>query len=131
MRIVCDTNVLISAVLYGGPPRRVLQHIIEGKHEGFISPPIENEFQAVLARPKFGLSARQAHEIARQVHELFQMVFPAQSIQAIPDNPADDAVLECAVAAGADYIISGDGHLLALAKFREMDILSPADFLTR
>ena len=131
MRIVCDTNVLISAILYGGPPREVFRQIIEGKAEAFISLPIEDELRAVLARPKFGLSARQVQQIARQVHELFQTVFPEQTIEAIGADPADNAVLECAVAARADFIISGDRHLLDLARFGEIQIVSPADFQSR
>ena len=131
MRIVCDTNVLISGILYGGPPREVLGQIIEGKHEAFISSAIEDELRAVLARRKFGLSPPQVQQIIQQVHELFQAVFPDQVIEVISADPADNAVVECAAAAGADVIVSGDRHLLDLVRFGEIRIVSPADFLNR
>ena len=135
MRIVCDTNVLISGILYGGRPREVLEQIIRGKVEGVISGAMEQEFREVLARPRFGLTARQVCRIAQQVHELFRMVFPEdvlkKPIRAIADDPDDNTVLECAVAAGAEYIVSGDRHLLGMKQFREMEILSPSEFLQR
>ena len=135
MRIVCDTNVLISGILYGGHPREVLERIIEGKLEGVISLAIEQEFRDVLARPKFGLTARQVYQIVRQVRELFQIVFPedvpGKRIRAIVDDSDDNAVLECAVAAGAKHIVSGDRHLLDLKQFREIQILSPSELLQR
>jgi len=128
VRIVCDTNVLISGILYGGPPREVLGQIIERKHDAYISPAIENELRAVLARRKFGLTAPQVQQIAQHVHELFQTVQPDQALDVIDDDPADNAILECA-AAGADVIVSGDRHLLDLARLGEIRIVSPADFL--
>lgn len=135
MRIVCDTNVLISGILYGPQPRKILEWIIEGKVEGVISPAIEQEFRHVLARPKFGLTAPQVYRIAQQVHELFRIVFPEdvleKPIDAVADDSEDNRVLECAVAGGAEYIVSGDRHLLALRQFREMEILSPSELLQR
>ncbi|MCD4824290.1 MAG: putative toxin-antitoxin system toxin component, PIN family [Phycisphaerae bacterium] len=129
MRIVCDTNVLISAILYGGRPRDVLEVIIEGKVCGFISPAIEQEFQDVLGRKKFGLSVSHVYQICQNLRELLHPVFPKETISVIKEDPDDNAILACAIAADADCIVSGDRHLLDLGEFRDVKIVTPAEFL--
>lgn len=129
MRIVCDTNVLISAVIFGGRPRQVLEALIAGRVKGFISPALEREFREVLGRPKFGLTQPQVHRICLTLGDLLQNVYPKKNVSQIPEDPADNAVLACALEAGADYIVSGDAHLLNLGEFATIRIVQPADFL--
>jgi len=131
MRVVCDTNVLISAILYGGRPRDGLQALVDGKANGFLSPALEQEFRAVLGRRKFGLSAGEAHLICERLTELFTPVFPREGVSVIAADPADNAVLACAMEARADCIVTGDHHLLDLGQYRGIAILRPAEALER
>lgn len=129
MKIVCDTNVLISGVLFDGPPRQILHLAIEGIVQNHISQAIETEFRDVISRKKFGLSPDHVEAICHQVEETFEKVFPIKHFSIIEADPDDDAILECAYAAKAAYIISGDKHLLDLGKFKSTSILAPAEFL--
>ena len=129
MKIVCDTNVLISGVLFGGPPRNILLLAIEGIVNNYISPAMASEFRDVISRKKFGLKPAQVEAICLQIEDTFEKVFPQKRIKIVKADPDDNAILECAYAAKADYIVSGDNHLLELGKFMKTPILSPADFL--
>jgi putative PIN family toxin of toxin-antitoxin system len=129
--IVLDSNVIISAFLFGGPPARILDHILDGSARGFISLAILDEVRDVLRRPKFGLSSEQALTLVEELHDLCQVVTPTAKVQAIQADPGDNRILECAQAAGADTIVTGDSHLLDLGQWRGIRILSPADFLMK
>ena len=129
LRIVLDTNVLISAVLFGGTPRQVLELIIAGKVECSISVAMLDELRDVLLRPKFGLSAAQTAMIVEEVHAIAEVVSPNERIDHVVSDPDDNMVLECAVEAKASVVVTGDSHLLDLQAFQNVPILSPADFL--
>ncbi len=129
MKIVCDTNVLISAVVYGGRPREVLETVIAGRALGFLSPALRDEFRTVLGRPKFGLTPQQVHEVCQGLDDILEAVHPSRTLSVIHEDPADNAVLECALEAGADCIVSGDVHLLGLGRFNGIQILRPMEFL--
>ena len=95
----------------------------------FTSLPILDEIRDVLQRPKFGLSSEQALALVEELHDLCQIVTPTGRARAVLADPDDDMVLECAAAAGADLIVSGDSHLLELGQWRNIPILSPAEFV--
>jgi putative PIN family toxin of toxin-antitoxin system len=124
-RIVLDSNVIISGFLFGGHPARLLEHALDGSVQCFISLPILDEVRDVLQRPKFGLSSDQALALTEQLHDLCEVVMPKKRLRVVTADPDDNAVLECAVEAEADLIVSGDSHLLDLATWGGMRILSP------
>ncbi len=128
-RLVLDTNVLISALLFGGVPREILHMVIAGAVDCFVSSAILDELREVLQRPKFAFSAEQASTITEELSALCEIVTPSVSIREIKDDPDDDRILECALQAKADVIVSGDTHLLALARYGGTRILNSADFL--
>lgn len=127
-RIVLDSNVIISGILFGGHPGRLLEYALDGSVQCFLSLAILDEIREVLQRPKFGLSPDQALTLVEEVHELCQIVTPQVRIRAITADPDDNMILECAAAANADVIVSGDSHLLDLGQWKDIRILSPADF---
>lgn len=129
MRIVCDTNVLISGFLFGGNPREVLQLCSSGKVINCISPEITQEVEEVLHRPKFGLLPEQVYRIIGLFRDTFTFVIPQNSIDIITLDPDDNRMLEAADAAEAKAIVSGDKHLLELALWKDIPILNPTDFL--
>lgn len=129
MRIVCDTNVILSGVLFGGHCRTILRLVSEGRLEGFASTALLAELERVLLRPKFGLTVREVEAIIDLVRQTFILVLPTELVAVVTDDPDDDAVLEAAIAADAEVVVSGDKHLLDLAAFREIRILTPASLI--
>ncbi len=129
MKIVCDTNVLVSATLSNGTPRRLLRLIACGEVENAVSLEILAEAKNVLVRPKFGFSPEQVTHAIDVFSEISVLVAPVQPVDVIKDDPSDNRILEAAVAAQADCIVSGDKHLLSLGTWNNVGILSPADFM--
>ena len=129
MKVVCDTNVLISGILFGGHPRRILREGIRGRLDIVISPDILEEFHDVLVRPKFGFTADQVDGIIQQFRESFFLVRPEVSVRVVKRDPDDDRVLEAALAAEAPVIVSGDADLLDLKSWRSIRIYTPAEFV--
>ena len=128
-RIVLDSSVIISGVLFGGPSPSLLQHALDGSALCFTSLPILDEIRDVLQRPKFGLSPDQALTLIEELHDLCEVVTPKQKVRAVAADPDDNAILECALSAGADLIASGDAHLLDLGPWKGIRILPPAGIL--
>jgi putative PIN family toxin of toxin-antitoxin system len=128
-RIVLDTNVLISAILFGGKPRKVLDLVISGSIDCTLSTAILDELKGVLERPKFGFSANACLHIIEELHGICDIISPSVSVDVISSDPDDNRILECAVEAHAHFIVSGDPHFLDLGKFKKIRILSPACYL--
>ena len=129
MKIVLDTNVLISALLFGGNPREILQRVIRGEVVLCLSESIMSKLGGVLQRPKFGFSHTVVNQIVTELGSISELVLPTQKIQEIEADETDNRILECAVEARADYIISGDVHLLELEKFGSIQVVNPQQFL--
>ena len=129
MRVVLDTNVLLSALLFGGNPREILNRTIRGDLKLCISEAILSELGAVLQRPKFGFAAALVNQISMELSSISELANPREKIRLIEADEADNHVLECAVEAHAEYIISGDAHLLELTEFRSIQVVSPQQFL--
>lgn len=127
-RVVADTNVLVSALQFGGRPRDLLDLAIDGQIDLAISEAIIAETLRVL-RDKFNRPPEWIAEADRQLRVITRIVQPTESIQAIEADPTDDRILECAVAAEAEVIVSGDSHLLNLGSFRGIPIQRVAEFL--
>ena len=129
MNIVCDTNVLVSGILFGGNPREVLRLCSTLRVVNFISPDIMPEVEDVLRRPKFGLLPEQVYRIMWIFMETFTMVTPTITVADRTVDRDDNRILEAAHAAEAQVVVSGDKHLLELVSWRGISILTPADFL--
>ena len=129
MNIICDTNVLVSGILFGGHAREILRLASRGVVVNFISPDILREAENVLRRSKFGLRPEQVLEIIALFKDTFEIVTPSIRVRAISSDPEDNHVIEAALAARAKYIISGDKHLLELKKWEDIQIVSPAHFM--
>jgi hypothetical protein len=134
MRLVLDTNVVASAVLWGGVPRQLLQAGREKRISLFTSIPLLAELTDILVRSKFekklAASGLSIEQIVDRYAELAAVVQPAAIAPTVLDDPEDDQVLACAVAARADLIVSGDRrHVLPLGSFEGVSIVSPAEAL--
>lgn len=129
--VVPDTNILVSAFGWNGPERRVYSIARQGNIRLVLSPPLMQELERVLCYPKFALSNTEIHAIMRDVGTISSTVDPPRSLDVIRDDPADNRVLECAIAAEADWIISGDRHLLELGSYEGILIVTARQLLER
>lgn len=123
--VVLDTNVYVSAYAYGGIPARLMRAAIRHEIEIATSPAILAELARVLA-DKLAFSPDRVEEVVRQIARVAAVVRPRVAIDLIADEP-DNRVLECALESGAAYIVSGDRHLLDLASFKGVQIVTCAE----
>lgn len=128
-RVVLDTNVLISAVLFNGPPRAILELVIGGSVYCSLSLAILDELREVLERPKFRFSPEQAFQIIEELHAVCDIVNPDVRVKVVTADPNDNIILECALESKADIIVSGDRHLLDVSAFKGIQIVSPSDYI--
>lgn len=129
MKVVVDTNGLVSALVFpGGAPEQVYRLAIEGRITLVTSPSLLAELGRVLTQ-KFGWQDDYLRAALAQIVRIGEIVEPLERVDVIADDPDDDRVLEAAQASGAALIVSGDRHLLSLGHWREVTILSPAEFL--
>jgi putative PIN family toxin of toxin-antitoxin system len=130
MKVVLDTNVLISALL-GGRSQRVLDLWRAAAFEVIVSTEILSEYLAVIRRPKFKLPPSSIDDISRFLLRYSTSVTPTEpSVKAAAD-PKDDRFLDAALAGQADLIVSGDHHLLDLNPFHGISILTVREFLAQ
>ena len=127
--IVLDSNVIISGLLFEGHPSQILKLILQGSLVCFISIPILDEVRDVLQRPKFKLSSEQVLTLVEELHEVCELVTLNLSLEAVEDDPDDNRILECALAAEVNVIISGDSDLINLKQWDKIRILTPAEFI--
>ncbi|MDQ3929042.1 MAG: putative toxin-antitoxin system toxin component, PIN family [Chloroflexota bacterium] len=134
MIVVLDTNVLVSAVLSPrGTPSRLLELAQNGAFAIAISDVLLTEYAEVLLSSgfldRYHLVGEEIIDLLTSFARLTTIVQADQQLSVIESDPDDDRVLECAIAGGADYIVSGDKHLLGLGEYEGIRILSPAEFL--
>ena len=120
---------MISGFLFRGPPSEIVEAAIAGTYTLSVSPAILSELEGVLSRSKFGLDPYAVHVIVRDLESAAVVVHPKIAHQLIVEDPADNAIVDCAVEAQADYIVSGDHHLLSLETADGIPVLSPAKFI--
>lgn len=130
LRVVADTNIYISAYAFGGISKEVLVMAQTGEIALFVSPAILDELEDVFVR-KFKLSGDVVQEIIGNIPQFTELVTPKKNIKFIAEDPDDDRILECAVAAGANVIVSGDKDLKRIGMYENIIILSPGDFIAR
>jgi putative PIN family toxin of toxin-antitoxin system len=129
IRVTADTNIFVSALNYpGGKPFQLLKLAIEGKINLTVSEAILDEIEDVLQR-RFLFSQKDLAEARSLITDTARTVKPAVQLEVIKEDPDDDRILECAVASGSDYIVTGDKDLLRLKSYDSIQILSVSDFL--
>lgn len=136
MRLVLDTNTVVSALLWKGSPHDLFAAVRERRDIAlYSSPKLLAELADVLGReklaPAVAASNRSPEEQLRQYISLVRIVTPASVQPVIVADPDDDHVIACALAAGADLIVSGDCHLLNLRSYQGMPIVAVTEALAR
>jgi len=132
LRILFDTNVVVSAAFWQGAPFQCLAAWAEGKCEAVISPQILAEYHETMEELRADYPKITPVEWVEALGKAAELVFPTHRATGATTDPNDEKILEAALAAEADCIVSGDKkHLLALKEYEGIPILSPADFLRR
>jgi putative PIN family toxin of toxin-antitoxin system len=133
VRVVADTNTVISGLFWHGSPRQVLNAARNNLITLYTSDELLAELQDVLSRTKFARLLAHHHtsseELASEYAALVNTVIAAPIPPTVVADLDDDAVLACAVAAQAEAIVSGDDHLLSLGAFQGITILTAAKLL--
>lgn len=132
MKIVLDTNVLVSAViLRNGKPFQLLKNGELGKVRIVLSRQIIEEFRKVLAEPRIGFTKREINITIQKISSFSQIVNPKIKLKVVKEDLDDNKILECAIAGGAKYIVSGDKHILNLGRYKGIKIVSVAEMLEK
>jgi putative PIN family toxin of toxin-antitoxin system len=130
VRVVLDTNAVVSALLFSGVSSKLVSLWQNGLITPLLSREILDEYLRVLSYPKFELSEEEIKElIQEEILPFAEVVKPKTRLRVVRRDPSDNKFLECAVAGKASVIISGDKDLLSLGRYRQIRIQSPAQFL--
>jgi uncharacterized protein len=130
VKAVFDTNVVASASFWRGAPFDCLVAWAEGRCEAVISPPLLAEYHETIEELRREYPGQPFVAWADALGESATLVFPADRATGATPDPADEMVLECALAGEADFIVTGDKkHLIPLGEFRGIPILGPVEFL--
>lgn len=128
IHVTADSNIYISALNFGGTPDRLIELARIGVIQLAVSSAITEEVSRVL-RDKFGWEEEKIALALAQISGFTERVEPDSRIDAVPEDPTDNRILECAVAAKSDYLVTGDKHLLKLGHFGTVKIVHTAEFL--
>jgi len=123
-----DSNIYVSALQFGGPPLRFLN---AARHRAFqlaISESILAEVRGVLLN-KFHWSEYRLEEAISALHDFTLLVNPIQTVSVVAEDPDDNRIIECALASGSQFIVSGDNDLLRLIHYKDIRILRVVEFL--
>jgi len=127
LRVVFETNVLISAFIFGGDPERLFDLARYGELRLIVSPDILMEFAHIM-QVNFVWPEEDIAEAIRAIGYSSELVRPAERLEIVADD-ADNRILECALDGKAGFIVSGDHHLLDLRQYKGIKILRPKAFL--
>jgi putative PIN family toxin of toxin-antitoxin system len=130
LRILLDTNVYVSAILFNGKPREILQDLVDEKIKVYISNEILEELENTFSKPKFKLTNDFIQIVLSEIREITQLVIitPLNNYLDLRDRN-DYHILEAAYSTKVDYLITGDKDLLSLAKIKDFKIISPDEYL--
>lgn len=129
IKVVFDTNVLVSALLFRGALSKIVDLWVTGKIVPVISRDTFEEFKKVLFYPKFSLTEKEVKIIIEEnILPFFEVADITADVKGLCRDPDDDKFLSCAVSAGADFIVSGDNDLCDLRKHKSVKIINPRDF---
>ncbi len=127
-KVVLDTNIYLSGIIFGGNARHILDLVIEKRILAVTSPSILLEISEKLDK-KFGWDKDQIITAIKTISKTALMVNPRMRLQIVKADKSDNKIIEAGVESGADFIISGDRHLLQIKKYQDIKIISPSQFL--
>lgn len=130
MKIVIDTNVVISGAFFGGYPRKLLEIVAENKVSAWATPEIIEEYEEIVREMIDRKHGTLHRDILSPFISKLSVIDPVSKLKVCRD-PDDDKFIECAVDAKAMYIVSGDRDLLDIEDFDGIEIITAAEFCQR
>jgi len=129
-RVVLDTNVVVSALLFHGKLSKIVNLWQEGELVPLISREMFEELRTVLEYPKFSLDPDEIHSIIQnEILPYFEVVQIREKVRGVCRDPADDKFLACALSGFADLVLSGDKDLTDLKSYKTVRIMKASEFL--
>lgn len=128
IRVVLDTNIVISAFFWKGYPYELLKLVIAGRLINITSLSILEEVYQKL-KAKFNVPTEKVNSLIKILFFNSQIIYPEIKINIVKNDPSDNKIIECAVAGMASFIISGDTHLLTMRNYQNIKIISPREFI--
>lgn len=128
-KAVIDTNVIISAFRWGGIPRLIFEHITDT--EPLMSYEQLLEVEHTARYPRLNLSPADIEVLMEFIKITFTLVYIPKKLNVIKDDPSDNIILETATEHNAEYVITGDKHLLKLKQYKSVKIVTPKEFLLK
>ncbi len=125
IRLVIDTNVFVSALISTKSIPALLLDEVGKKYTLFISKEILGEVEDVISRKKFGFTTQKINSAMEAILSFSEIINPGIKVDIIKSDPDDNKILECAIACNAQYIVSGDSHLLDLREYGSIKIINP------
>lgn len=126
-----DTNVLMSAIFFGGTPGRILELWREGKLKLAVSPEVVNEYEQVARRLAMRYPGVDPTVLLGLIVLNSEVVTDVALPDQVCDDPADDKFLACAITSGADVVVTGDKQLLAVSGYQGVEVLTPREFIDK
>jgi len=132
LKVVCNTNVIVSAALEEESiPALLLSLGLEGKVRFFVSLALIREYEKVLERPKFKLGHKEIMELMEKINQKAIMVNPAKELDILEADRSDNRILECALKAKVDFIITGNKKHFPFEEFKGSKIVTPREFISK
>lgn len=128
VRVVLDTNIIVSAIIFKGKPLQVLDLILRERLKAITSPILLAELKEILTK-KFKLPKYEFELAIKNIEEIFEIIQPKISLNILKADPDDDRVLEAASEGHCDYIVTGDREILSLGTFKNIQIVTADEFL--
>ncbi len=129
LRVVLDTNIYLSGIIFGGNSRHILDLIIKKKIKAITSPGILLEISQKL-KQKFKWSQDKIVLTIKIIIKTTRIIKPEEILRVVKVDKSDNKVIEAAVESNSNYIISGDKHLLKIKKYQKIKIVTPAEYLS-
>jgi len=130
LKVVFDTNVIVSAALYERSlPALLLSLALEDKVRFFVSPALLNEYGTVLKRPRFKLGHKEIRDLIGKISQKAVMVTPTKQLKIVTVDDPDNRILECATRAKADFVITGNKRHFPFEEFKGSKIVTPREFI--
>ena len=126
LRVVLDTNILVSAFFWEGNERKILLKCKKRKLDSIISLEILNELEKVL-KMKFKVPENKIRDYSKEILYFSEIVFPLGELDIVKEDPTDNIILETALIGKANILVTGNKHLLKLKKFKNIKILQTKD----
>ena len=130
MRVVLDTNVVMSALFFGGVPRRVVEAVCNGELNAYVTQPIMDEYERIISEMMEKKHYYVRSETLAPIMENFQKIHSNTNVHVCRD-PDDDKFLSCAMDCKAVYVVSGDKDLLSIGEYEGIEIVTAKELLER